>query len=324
MNRRAFALRAGALGALVLGNAAARAETYPAKPIRLVVGYAPGAQSDAIGRLAALRLGALLDTSVIVENRPGANGTIGLDSVARSPADGYTLALAGGGSLTLAPVLDRNVRFDAQKDFAPLARLARVPLVLAARQGLPVKNAAQLLEHARRHPGRLTYGAGGASAQLAIELLKVSTGIDVLTVNYKGTAPALLDVLAGRVDLVTADASAIAPHVSAGTLRPIACLGTTRARAFPNLPTLAEQGIAGVEMESWQGLVAPAGTPPEILRALRSALRRMRTASDFREELDRLGFEPIDEDPEAFAAVVREEGERFRALVARLGPRAFQ
>lgn len=321
--RRLFIARAMSCGALLLNGPAALAQAYPARPIRLIVGYPPGAQSDAIARLVALKLGDVLG-AVLVENRGGANGTIGVDVAARSPADGYTIAVGGSGNLTLAPVLGGAVRYDPQRDLVPLARIARVPLVLAARSGLPVKTARQLLDYASRNSGKLTYASVGASAQLAIESLKASAALDIVTVPYKGTAPALLDVAAGRVDLVLADVAAVAPHVASGALRLIGNAGSARSRAFPDLLTLGEQGMPGFVWESWQGIVAPAGTPAGVVAKLRAALRQLLVSADFRAGLGRFGFEPIDEAPEAFAVVVREETERFRILAARVGMLANQ
>ncbi len=300
-----------------LFSSAAQAQSYPTKPIRLIVGYAPGAQSDAIARLVAQTLSEILRISVIVENRPGANGTIGVDVTARAPADGYSLGFAGGGSLTLAPVIDSSVRFDAQRDLVALARMARVPLVLAARSGLPVRTARELIDLARKNPGQLTYASGGASAQMAIESLKAAEGLDIVLVPYKGTAPALLDVVAGRVDLVLADVAAAAPQVRAGSIHLVGNAGATRSRVFPEVPTMVEQGVPDFVWESWQGIVAPLGMPGEIVARLRDALGQARASAEFREGLERLGFEPIDEGPEAFAAVIRKETERFRSLVRR-------
>ncbi len=308
-------------GALIFNSPTSSAQAYPAKPIRIIVGYAPGAQSDAIARLVAHKLAAVLGVAVIVENRPGANGTIGVETVARSAADGYTLGLAGGGSLTVAPALDGNVRFDAQRDFVLLARIARVPLVLVARSDLPVKTAAQLLDFARKNPGKLTYASGGASAQMAIESLKVAASLDIVTVPYKGTAPALLDVVAGRVDLILADVAAAAPHIRSGRLHMIGNAGSGRARAFPDVPTIDEQGLSDFVWESWQGIVMPMGAPAEVVATLQSALWKVRSSADLQEGLERLGFEPIDEGPEVFSAVVRGESERFRQLVRRVGMR---
>ena len=321
MKRRAALLAIGC-GSLSIGLPVAPARSFPTKPVRLLVGYAPGAQSDAIARLVAQKLGEILETSVIVENRPGANGTIAVELTAKAAADGHTLGLAGGGNLTLAPAVDSSVRFDAQRDLVALARMARVPLVLAARTDLPVRTAKDLVQYARKNPGKLTYASSGASAQMAIDSLKVSEGLDILTVPYKGTAPALLDVLAGRVDLVLSDVAAAAPLIRDGRLRLIGNAGATRSSIFPDVPTMAEQGVTDFVWESWQGVVAPAALPGEDVVRLREALRQVRAAADFRDSLDRLGFEPIDEAPQVFPSVLRDETDRIRKLVQSIGTRA--
>jgi len=321
MQRRVFLLALGG-GALAVYQSAGGAQGYPSKPIRMIVGYSPGAQSDTIARLVAQILGGILETSVVVENRPGANGTIGVALTVQAPPDGYTLGLAGGGPLTLAPVVDNSGRFDVQRDLVPLARIARVPLVLAARAGLPVRDAAQLVEYARKNAGKLTYASGGTSAQMAIESLKVAEGLDILTVPYKGTAPALRDVVAGRVDLALADVAAAEPHVQSGALHLIGNAGSTRSRAFPDVPTMAEQGVTDFVWESWQSIIAPAGIGDDVLAKLQSALRKARASAELRQGLEQLGYELIDEAPEVFASILRSETERFRKLTSRVGRRA--
>jgi len=318
MKRRQLT-KALALMPLVLAATGASGQAFPARPIRLIVSYAPGAHADAIARLLGRALGEQLKWSVVVENRTGANGTIGVAMVAKSPADGYTLALVGAGNLTLAPLLDGSVRYDPQRDLVALARIARVPMVLAARAELPVQTMRQLLDHARRHPGELTYASSGNFATMAMESLKATADVDLVVVPYRGTSPALLDVVAGRVDLVFADVASVVPQVRAGTLRLLASTGAARTRAHPELPTAVEQGEPDFVWETWQGIVAPAGIAGDILEALRSALRQACTSAGFRAGLEQLGFEPIDEPADAFAAVVRDETERFRRLVARHG-----
>ncbi len=320
--KRREAMMAMAVAALGLRLPSAQGQAFPARPIRLIVGYAPGAHSDAVARLIGHALEAELHVPVSVENRSGANGTIALGTVVGSPADGYTLALAATGNLLLAPLVDANLRIDAQRDVVALARIARTPMVLAVRADLPAQNLAQLVEYARRHPGKLNYASTGSVARMAIESLKSSAGIDVVGVPYRGTAPGLVDVVAGRVDLIYADVASVAPQARAGALRPLAGTDRSRSRTFPELPTTLELGMPDVVWEAWQGIVAPSGTPAEIVGRLRSALLRARASPEFRAGLDRLGFEPIDEPPEAFAAVIRDETERLRRIVLSLGAAA--
>jgi len=315
MHRRQI-LQAVAAGTLLLTSRFAAAQTSPTKPVRLVVAFPPGGQSDLIARLLAQTLGALLGASMVVENRSGAGGAIGVEFAARAPADGSTLLLGSASNLTIAPALDRGLRYDPLRDFTPIGRIARAPLVLAVRSGLPVLSASQLVEHARKHPGTLTYASGATLVQFAIEFLKTAARVDILEVPYKGTAPALLDVVAGRVDLLLADVAAVAPHASSGALRVIANAGQTRSHAFPDAPTMIEQGF-DFDFETWHGLLAPGGTSGESIASLQRALRHALASEEFRKGLERLGFEPIDEPPNAFAALLRNELEKYRRLVKR-------
>jgi len=315
MHRRQI-LQAVAAGALLLTSRLAAAQALPAKPVRLVVAFPPGGQSDLIARLVAPTLGGLLGVSMVVENRSGAGGAIGVEFAARAPADGSTLLLGSASNLTIAPALDSSLRYDPLRDFAAIGRIARAPLVLAVPSDRSVMNASQLVEHARKQPGTLTYASGATLVQFAIESLKTAARVDILEVPYKGTAPALLDVLAGRVDLLLADVAAVAPHVSSGALRVIANAGQTRSHAFPDVPTMTEQGFDFV-FESWQGLLAPGGTSNELITSLQGALRQALASEEFRKGLERLGFEPIDEPPPAFGPFLRNELERYRRLVKR-------
>lgn len=316
-----FLLFIGVCAALALGAMDAFAERYPSKAIHLVVPYPPGGQSDLTARLVAQKLGELLEGTLIVENRPGANGTIGAELVTRAAADGYTLLLGSGGNLTLAPALYPAVRYEAPRDFTPIGRVASVPLVLVARSGLPVEDVAKLLEYARSNPGKLTYGSASALTQVAFESLKTSVGIEIVHVPYKGTAPAVLDVVAGRIDVVVADVAAVAPHVRAGSLRVLANIGAVRSHAFRHVPTMAEQGLPEFVLASWQGLLGPKDLPPDALARLETALRQMQASGQFREALGRLGFEPVQDDAVSFSAFLRDETERFRRVVARAGLR---
>lgn len=315
MMRRRELLQSLASGLLLHATRQAAAQALP-NPIRLIVAYSPGGQSDLVARLLAQKLGSLLGVTMVVENRPGAGGAIGVEYVARAPADGSTLLLGSGSNLSIAPVQDSGLRYDPMRDFAPVGRVARVPLVLAVRSSLPITNVAQLLDYARKHPGQLTYASGAPLVQFAIESLKASAHVDILQVPYKGTAPGMLDAIAGRVDLVLADVAAAVPHVDAGTLRVLANAGPTRPRVLTGVPTMREQGF-DLSFESWQGLLAPSGTPGELIERLRGPLRQALASKDFRDGLEHLGFEPIDEPPEAFAPFLRNELERYRRLAAR-------
>jgi tripartite-type tricarboxylate transporter receptor subunit TctC len=309
-------LRAIAGSALAMASPLAAAQAFSAKVVRLIVAFPPGGQSDLIARLVAQSLGEPLGATVVVENRSGASGAIGVEIAARAPADGSALLLGSASNLTIAPALDAGLRYDTMRDFAPIGRVARLPLVLAVRSELPAKNVTQLVEYARQHPGALTYASGATMVQFAIESLKASAGVDILQIPYSGSAPALQDVVAGRVDLLVADAPAIAPHAP-GSVRVIANAGQTRAHLFPDIPTMVEQGFDLV-FESWQGLLAPKGTSPETIAHLQTALHKALASTEFRSGLERLGAEPIDEPPSAFEPFLRNELEKYRRLVQRV------
>ena len=309
-------LRALACSPLLLASPFAAAQLFPAKVVRIIVPFPAGGQSDLIARAVARSLGELLGVAMVVENRSGASGTIGVDVAAHAPADGSALLLGSGSSLTIAPALDANLPYDPIRDFAPIGRVARLPLVLVVQAGLPVANVTQLVAYARQKPGALTYGSGAAGIQFVMESLKSSAGVDILQVPYSGSAPALVDVVAGRIDILMVDAPAIAPHVSTGAVRVIANAAQTRSRLFPDIPTIIEQGF-DISFESWQGLLAPRGTPHELIAQLQGALQKALRSTDFRKDLERLGAEPIDEPPSAFEPFLRSELEKYRGLAAR-------
>jgi len=319
--RRRHLLKLLGSGALTFSIPVVANQETRARPIRFIVTYPPGGQSDAIARLVAPRLGELLGTSVVVDNRPGANGSIGVEITARAPGDGNTLLLGGGGNLILAPMLDSNVRYDAQRDFVPIARIARMPLVLASRSSLALTTTSQLVAHAREHPGKLTCASSGPLVRLALASIKATAALDIVDVPYKGIAPAVLDVLGGRVDLVLGDVATLAPHAAAGTLRVIANASAERARAFPDVPTMKEQGLSDFGWESWHGIVAPSATPARTVAGLQKVLQKVRASAEFRKGLERLGFEPIDEAPEIFPAVLKQEMGRYRSLARQAGLR---
>ena len=291
------------------------AQSYPDRPVKIVAGTAAGGQSDRLARLVAEGLERIWGEHVVVEAHPGADGTIGADAVAHAAADGYTLLLAGQSNLALVAAEGRAIRYDPIADFAPIGRIARVPLVLAVNVRVPASTLAELVAMAKARPGTLTYGSTGVQSRLAAELLKSAEGLDIVEVPYKGTSAALADLLAARIDMVFFDASVVVPHADAGTLRLLAAAGARRVPGAPAVPTLEELGFRGIRVEPWYGLVAPGRTPPAVLARLRSALAELRRAPSYRQQLRRLGYEPIDDSPEQFAAEIAADIERFAGVV---------
>jgi tripartite-type tricarboxylate transporter receptor subunit TctC len=320
--KRRHLLKLCAAAAMLPRASSVFAQAYPARAIRVIVAYPPGGQSDLITRLVAKKLGSLLGVAVVVENRPGAGGTLGVEVAARAPADGYTLLLSGGTALTLSPALDASLRYEPQRDFVPIARIARVPLMLIAGAALPAASLPELVVHAGKHPGKLTYASGNTMVQIAFEALKISAGLDIVGVPYTGSAPAIVDVAAGRVDIGLVDVAVVAPHVQAGRVKLLASAGTVRARSFPAVPTATEQGFPEFVWEPWSALLAPAGTPPGVVSTLQAATLQTVAAEDFRDGLANLGFDPIDEDPKAFPALLRDETAMYRRLIERVGLRS--
>jgi len=303
------------------GAETARTQTYPSRPIRILVGQQPGTPSDIIARLVAEKLTGLWTQSVVVENQPGASGTIGAELASKAPANGYTLLVASHSNLVLARVAGNNLRYDPVLDFAPIGRIAYVPFVLAVNQKVSANTISELVALAKAHPGQLSYATAGSGtmSQLGIELLKAATGVDLLAVHYRGASSALVDVIAGRVDMMLVDYAILAPHVRSGALRVLGSGGRLRTTAAPDVPTIAEQGIPGFAVNTWYGLVAPAKTPPEILLQLTEALSEIRRMPDVRTRLVQLGYDPIEDSPAQFRVLIGSEIEKYSELVRRAG-----
>jgi tripartite-type tricarboxylate transporter receptor subunit TctC len=308
-----------ATGCLWLGAWPAFGDDYPTRPIRLIVGFPPGAQSDAAARFVGGKLSEVLGQPVVVDNRGGASGTIGAELAARAPADGYTLLLGSISNLTMAPLTIPNLRYDPVHDFVAIRRFARVPFVIGVNPKIPATTLGALVDYARAHPGELTCATGAPINQLAIQMLTNLSSTDIVHVRYKGTAAAVADVVAGHVNLAIADVAALAPHAQSGKIRLLATTGPKRLRAAPELPTAIEQGFAGYALSTWHAIVVPRDTPPDVVATLRSALFKVVIAPGFNEELERMGFDAIDEDPAEFTAMLRAEIELLRPLVAQAG-----
>jgi len=306
---------------LTLNAQGASSETYPSRPIRLVVAQAPGGQNDAIARMLTQSLADILKQPVVIENRGGVGGSIGADVVAKAAPDGYTLLLGGSNNLAIAVGLQRNLPYDPVRDFAPIGGIAQVPYALAVNAKVPAGAVAELVAYARAHPAGLTYGSGGAGSTsgLAAELFKSIAEVDIVEIPYKGSAPAVADLVSGHVDIMFVDLALVQAHAKSGTLRLLAAAGETRAPNAPGLPTVAEQGYPGFAITAWYGLVAPAATPAPVIARLEQALSDVLRSDDFRQRLLQQGYEPIDAPPAALSAMIRGDIARFTALIRSAG-----
>jgi len=304
--RGAAAVALAALAALPL---AAHAQAWPAKqPIKFIVVYPPGGASDVTARLLGAKLSESLNQSVIIENRPGANGIIATELVAKSAPDGYTILMANLGPNAINPVVYKKLPYDAVKDFAAITLTTIVPQVVVVTPSLPVKSIPELIAYAKANPGKVTFASAGngASNHLSGELLNAMGGIKMIHVPYKGDAPGMTDVIAGAVNVALPTAIAVTPHIKSGKLRPIAVTSSKRLPSLPDVPTVAES-LPGFEAVSWGGVMAPAGTPPEVINRLNAEILKILKMPDIAEKLKGLGAEIVGSTPEEFNAYVKSE-----------------
>ena len=280
--------------ASVILPGAARADDYPSHAVRIVVPFPAGGSNDIIARILAQKLSERTGQQFVVENRGGAGGNIGADAVAKSSPDGYTLLVTAPPPLTTNAALYKSLPFDPARDFAPVALLASVPIVLMVNPSLPVKNVQELVALAKAQPGKLNFGSSGIGAtnHLAGELLKRMTGIDIVHVPYKGAAPAMNDLIAGHIPMMFDNMPAVLPQVQGGSVRAIAVAGAQRAPALPDVPTVAEQGVAGFEAFAWFGMVAPASTPASVLGTLQREVGTILKMPDVQKRFAELGADP--------------------------------
>lgn len=291
------------------------AQDYPSRPVKIVVSYAPGGSNDVVARVIASELQKELGQSFIVENRAGASGTIGADTVAKSPPDGYTLFM-GAGAHALAPSLYKKLPYDIVKDFAPVSLAATSAYVLVLNPSIPAKTLPELLALLKSKPGQLNYASAGKGTplHLAAELFKSKTGTDIVHVPYGGDTPALNDLMAGTVQLSFMSVASTAPQIRAGKLQALAVTSAQRSDALPDLPTLSELGIAGYDVGTWWGLLAPAGTPEPIIAKLNAAMRKAVALPQVKERFAPLGLDPRSDSPAEFAAFIKAEVARYAAI----------
>jgi tripartite-type tricarboxylate transporter receptor subunit TctC len=309
------------LGATLLALAGLAAAAFPDKPIRLIVPFPAGGAADVMARGMAQRLGQELGQQVIIDNRGGAGGTTAAEAAAKSPADGYTLFFGTMGTQAINPALYAKLRYDPLKDFAPISLTHITPRVLVVGPSVPAKNIAELVALAKAKPGALSYGSAGngSSSHLSGALFESMAGVDMLHVPYKGSSPLLVDVLGGRVDMTFDSYTVYEEHIKSGKVRALAVTSKARMGALPKVPTIAESGLAGYDVSNWLGVLAPAGTPKDVLATLHAALGRAMATPELRAQLIALGIEPTFGTPEEFTALIRAELPKWAAIVKKSG-----
>jgi tripartite-type tricarboxylate transporter receptor subunit TctC len=301
----------------------AHAQQYPARPVRMVVPFAPGGPNDIIARLIGQRLAEALGQQVVIDNRPGGGGNIGTEAVAKAPPDGYTLLSAGAGSLIMNPLL-MKVPYDTARDFAPISLMASAPNVLVVHPSVSAHTVKELIALARAQPGRLNYASSGAgsSAHVAVALFASMAGVDLAHVPYRGTGPGVNDLLGGQVQLAIFGIPPVLPHIKSGKLRALGVSGKRRSAELPEVPTIDEAGVPGYEVSLWYGLLAPAGTPPAIVARLSSEVAKIVRVPDMREKLAAQGAEPGGGTPEDYAAVIRADSVLWTRVIREAGIKA--
>ena len=295
----------------------APAQNYPVKPVRMIVTFAPGGGADFVGRVVGQKLSELLGHAVVIDNRAGANGAIGNEAVAKSAPDGYTLLLGAAGPLTISPHLYAKLPFDTLRDYAPIALAASSAFAVTLHPSVPANSARDLIALARARPGKLNYGSSGTggSPHLATVLFASMTGTDLVHVPYKGLAPALTDLMGGQVDLLFADVGLVFPHRKAGKLKALAVTGEKRSSVMPDLPTVAESGLAGYQTGTWYGILAPTGTSPDIISRLNQETIKVLALPEVKERFLTQAIEPAGSTPAQFAAYIRSELDKWARVI---------
>ena len=306
---------------LAVFASAASAQAWPAKPIKWIVPFAPGGTTDILARTIGEKLARALGQPVIIENKPGAGGGVGAEFTAKAPPDGYTIM---GGTISTHAInasLYKSLTYDPIKDFAPITLIARVPNMLVVNPDVPAKNVAELIALMKANPGKYTFASSGngTSQHLSGELFKAMAGVEMQHIPYKGSPPALQDVVAGQVTMTFDNITTAWPLAKGGKLRALAVTTAKRASIAPDVPTLAESGLTGYEVGSWQGVFAPAGTPPEIVKRLNAEIVKIINQPDVKEKLVSLGAEPVANTSEEFGALVKAEVAKWADVVKKSG-----
>jgi tripartite-type tricarboxylate transporter receptor subunit TctC len=299
----------------------ALAQSWPAKPVRIVVAYPPGGGIDVMGRQIAEKLSSAWGQPVVVENKPGANTILAGDTVAKSAPDGYTVLMTTDATFSINPHLYAKLPYDAARDFAPVALVTIMPFLLVTHPALPVRSVKELVALAKSRPGQLNYGSpgNGSTTHLANELLKSMTGISIAHVPYKGVAPAATDLISGQTQMMSGDLSTLLPHVKSGRMRALAVTSARRSSLLPQMPTVAESGVPGYEASGWFGVLVPASTPAQIVERLNGSIVKGIASADARERLGALGGEVGGGSPEQFGAHIRNESAKWGKVIRSIG-----
>jgi len=290
---------------------------YPSKPIHIIVPFTPGGSTDILARSLGQALTGAWHQQVIVDNKPGAGGSIGAEAAAKSPADGYTLFMGHIGTLAVNPTLYTKLRYNPLTDFAPVALVAMVPNVLVVHPSVPARSVAELIALAKAKPGALTYSSGGigSAANLAMEYFKLATDTHIVHIPYKGAAPAVTDLIGGQVSMTMTGLPPLLAHIRAGRVRALGVASSTRLAQLPDVPTIAESGVAGFEATQWYGVVVPAHTPAPIVDQLAAEIRRALASPELRKHLETEGAQPVDMGPAEFAKLIRTEIDRWAKVI---------
>jgi putative tricarboxylic transport membrane protein len=305
--------------AAVLFSVPAKADNYPSKPITIIVPFGAGSATDTITRVVGQQLSIALKQTVVVENRPGANGAIAGLYVARAAPDGYTLFMSTNSPHSAVPFLMKNPPYDAVKDFAPITRMGSYTLMLVVHPGVPAHSVKELIEYAKANPGKLSYASGNTSGLVAGATLAHWAEVDLLHVPYKSAPPAIQDLLAGRVSMMFNDFTTSLPHLQAKTMRALAVTRIKRSSLFPELPTMDEAGVTGFDMDSWAGIFAPARTPPDIIARLNAELRKIIDSADVKAKLRNAGFEAFSSSAEELDDFVKVQLAKWGRMVKDAG-----
>jgi tripartite-type tricarboxylate transporter receptor subunit TctC len=307
--------------ATALVSSAALAQAYPSKPVRMIVGFPAGGPADLFGRVLAQAMAANLGQQIVVDNRSGVGGVLGMEAVAKALPDGYVLGLNNQGSVAFAPFALSNMPYDPQKDLALITTVVKVPEVVVVHPSVPVSSLAELVAYAKANPGKVNYGSAGSGGitHLAGELLKIEAKIDLVHVPYKGAAPAVNDLLGGQVQMGVFDVPVVLPHIKAGKLKALAVTSAKRAPSLPEVPTTGELGYPKVISDNWYGLVAPAATPPDVLKRIHAAALAALQSPALLEQFGKVSGIAFPSTPQEYAAFVSEEQAKWSAIIKAIG-----